>query len=186
VQASAPGPDQPAAKGTAKELVRIQGKGYITFDAIAPDGKTMAYGDAVPAAEGKPSRYELTLIDLVTGKELRRRQVDSARWGVFSPDGKFLAVGTPSSETAATVWDVARWEPKVQLKRPDGHTFGNALAFSPDGKFVAGSAVRNDGRGIWDDLVLWDLATGDCRLLEADGSAGAGAGIAASWRRAAE
>src|SRR5262249_39746519 len=128
------------------------------------------FGQVVPGAEGKPSRGELVLIDLVTGKELGRRHVDSPAYGgVFSPDGKLLAIGSPSffKEKFAAVWDVARWEPKVQLKVPEGHGIGCPLAFSPDGKFVAGRAQRKKpGPSLEEDLILWDVATGACRVLE--------------------
>jgi hypothetical protein len=167
LQAAVPLADAHATEGTVKEVVQIRAKGFITFYAIAPDGKTLVYGEALPRAEGKPGHSELVHLDLTTGKELHRRQVDTAPWAVFSPDGKLLAVGTPNRQKAATVWDVVRWEPKVQLKHPAEHAEACPLAFSPDGKLVAGRARRQKPDSFLDeDLILWDVTTGACRILE--------------------
>jgi WD40 repeat protein len=175
-QAGAPEPDAPPAKEGVKEVARIQGKGFIAFFAIAPDGKTLAYSDVIPDKDGQPAYSEVILLDLTTGKELQRRKVNSAYCGLFSPDGKLLALGTPRDQTAVTVWDVTRWEPKVKLERPKGHLWGWPLAFSPDGKYVVGRVqvdigdkifdIGRHGGHLTDDLALWDLATGDCRVLD--------------------
>jgi hypothetical protein len=168
VHADGPKGDLPIPKGTVKELVRIESKGFIPFYAIAPDGKTLAYCEAVSKVPGKPADCELILLDLITGKEPRRRPADATGGGVFSADGKWLAVGNVASPTALTVWDVARWEPKVKLKRPQGYVFGWPLGFSPDGKIVVGRCQAKHMRSLFvmDDLVLWDVATGDHRILE--------------------
>jgi WD40 repeat protein len=169
VQAGAGRPDQPTTEGAVKELFRTEPP-TSDFYVISPDSRKLALGQVVPAAEGKPSRAELVLLDLVTGKELSRRRVDSPIYGgVFSPDGKLLAVGSPFhiKEKFAAIWDIGRWEPKVQLKRPERHGVGCPLAFSPDGKFVAGRALRQKPDPWYtEDLIIWDVATGACRVLE--------------------
>jgi hypothetical protein len=175
-QADKPERDRAVAEAAVKELFRIEvspGKDsisrFITFYVISPDNKTLAYCDVNRIEAGKPDRSELVLLDLTTGKELQRLRVEPAWTGIYSPDGKFLALGTPRSKTAITVWDVAAWKPKVQLKRPDDHLFGTPLVISPDGKLVAGRAQRGKGKyhpDFSEDLVLWEVATGDCRVLE--------------------
>jgi WD40 repeat protein len=178
-QAGKPELDRISAEGAVKELFRIElspgkdslGRG-ITFYAITPDSKSLAYCDLDYREAGKTGHGELVLIDLTSGKELHRARTEgSCRDGMFSPDGKLLAVGTPGSKTAVAVWDVATWKPKVQLKRPDDHDFGTPLAFSPDGKLVAGRAQRKKpSPSFTEDLVLWEMATGACRVLEDDGA----------------
>src|SRR5262249_37382798 len=119
--ASKAGP--PVGKGIVKDLVRIETKLPISFYAIAPDSKTLVYTDLDDTGVGKLPRRQLILIDLITGKELHRRPVDSAEGGVFSEDGKLLAIGI-SGGTTPSVWDVARWELKVALKCPKGYKGG--------------------------------------------------------------
>jgi hypothetical protein len=170
LKVGAQGPDRPAADRAVKELFRIESKLSIGFYAISPDGKTLTYCDVVEAVPGRPSRCELVLIDLATSKELRRRPVDAVTAGVFSNDGKLLAVGSGKKGTAGTVWDVKRWEPKVQLKCPDERGGGWPLAFSPDGKLLAGWSRRKTSPWWRQGLVLWDAATGECRIVEAHGA----------------
>jgi WD40 repeat protein len=174
IRAGAPEPNAPSAQGTVKELFRAEGKGFIAIKAIAPDGKTLVYTDKVAGGGGKPNDNDLILIDLDTGKELNRRLTEYVDVVAFSPDGKLLATSTPSSDTAVTVWDVAHLEPKIKLKRPKGYFNAWMLALSPDGKLLAASVMRDQRngtpsiRGPLDyDLVVWDVTTGDCRVLKA-------------------
>ncbi len=164
VQARDPDPGQLAARESVKELFRIETKGFIPFYTIAPDGKTLVYWEAVSQPQGKMPCCELVLIDLTTGKELHRHQVDYPMMGgVFSADGKLLAVGA-WSVGSATIWDVALGEPKVQLQCPDGRR-GCPLVFSPDGKVVAGLVPSKEAFKRF-DLVIWDVTTGACRVLD--------------------
>jgi hypothetical protein len=167
----------------AKVVLRIDTKHRIPFYAIVPDGKTLAYCDRYPPGERKLVPDDLVLIDLVTGKELHRRQTDPALGGVFSADGKLLVVGSAgfSASGSASIWDVARWEPLVKLQRPEGHGVGIPLAFSPDGKLVVGRSQRKNKDTYWrHDLVLWDASTGQVRVLDDAGAklvVGGGPGI---------
>src|SRR5262249_29509236 len=86
-----------------------------------------------------------------TGKELCRRRVDSPVYGgVFSPDGRLLAVGSPAffKKKSAAVWGVVPWEPKVPLKVPEGDGVGFPLTISPDGQLVAGPGARPEARPV--------------------------------------
>jgi WD40 repeat protein len=169
LQAGEPEPDR-----SVKELFRVETKRFVAFYAIVPDGTTLAYCEALFTEEEKPL-YELVKVELATGKELGRRRIYRiAGGGVFSADGKRLAVGSLMHEGAVgSIWDVAHWEPKVRLKCPDGHMMGRPLAFSPDGKFVVGHAHPRKrlttGMSCY-HLVLWDSATGDCRVLDDPGA----------------
>jgi len=155
------------AEGQVVESIRIESQGGIDFFTISPDGKALAYKEVVALPE-KKWRSELVLLDLTTGKELRRRQGSFNMAGVFSPDGQLLAVG--SSKNKVAVWDVKHWEPKLELEIPDKHRDGIPLAFSPDKKFLVGSSFLSEEKlkhlseeSHW--VILWDLSTGQYRLL---------------------
>lgn len=168
-QAGEPEPYRPV-----KDLFHVETKRFILSYAIAPGGTTLAYCETPYREEENPT-CELVKVELATGKELGRRRVDRTAGGVFSADGRRLAIGSHLHEGAVgSIWDVARWEPKVLLKCPDGHATGDPLAFSPDGKLVVGHAHprKSVTPGImnWYNLVLWDAATGECRVLEDEGA----------------
>jgi hypothetical protein len=169
--AEPPKRDPAASRGAVKELLRIEVTASkrsidrgISFYAIAPDSKTMVYCDFDYFEEGKPYRSELVLVDLAKGRVLHRQKGQFSNGGVFSADGKLLATGV------ATVWDVNRWEPKVRLKPPEGYMFGFPMAFSPDGKFLVGRVQRKGNHWCREDVVLWNLGTGECRVLDAGGA----------------
>jgi RNA polymerase sigma factor (sigma-70 family) len=120
---------------------------WLTF---TPDGKQVAatlMGQAVQ------------LIDVGTGKVTKTFDLaGAARACVFSPDGKLMVTGGYESEKNvyfARLWDVATG--KEQRRFVLGHQINHsiaALAFSPDGKMLAG--------GCWGDgrLRLFAVATG--------------------------
>jgi hypothetical protein len=102
---------------------------------------------------------------------LRRRASGLVDGGVFSADGKLLAVACREEGSLGSIWDVGRWEPKVELKRPSGHAGGSPLAFSPDGKRLAGrSTITKDAAWGGDNILLWDTATGRARVLHPEGA----------------
>src|SRR5262249_243791 len=124
--------------------------------------KTLAYGEMIPIPNERQgrARLELVLLDLATGKELRRGSpANGSGPGVFSPDGKFLDLGLSPKPV---VWDVGRWKECLALELPEGHRYGKVLVFSPDGKRIAGLCGPESGEY---DLVLWDAATGKCRSV---------------------
>jgi RNA polymerase sigma factor (sigma-70 family) len=98
----------------------------------------------------------LSVIDVATGKELRRLDNPNNQGFtpvVFSPDGRTVAGGTALSRFGtAVLWDAATGKELRRLKGHDGSV--NSLAFSPgDGKFlVTGSSDKT--------VRLWEVATG--------------------------
>lgn len=67
---------------------------------------------------------------------------------VFSPDGRFLAVGL--ADGTARLYDARRW---TEVRKFEGFAGGSALAFSPDGKrFVTGGAHGS--------VRVWEVETG--------------------------
>lgn len=67
---------------------------------------------------------------------------------VFSPDGKYLAVGTSAKEV--NIWDATAWNKLTVLDDSSGGV--TALAFSHDGKILA---AGDSGKKVY----LWDTTT---------------------------
>ena len=86
---------------------------------------------------------------------------------VFSPDGRYLAVGTWGGSSVQLI-DTSSWQ---VIRTFEGHTSGvNSVAFSPDGRILAsGSCGRfRLGKGCdQGEIKLWEVATGsEVRTLE--------------------
>jgi WD40 repeat protein len=71
----------------------------------------------------------------------------------FSPDGRLVALGTIQGEVQ--VCDVETGKERFTLKPPAGLVYG--LAFSPDGKTLAGASGTMGKTG---HLTLWSVETG--------------------------
>jgi WD40 repeat protein len=115
----------------------------MRFLALSPDGSIVALpnGDLLDVATGQ-----------TRGTFAQRIQVYR---GCFSPDGKILAGAAMRDRTRSVrLWDV---NTKKELRRLTGQTgVLHALAFSPDGRTLAGSS--DDRR-----IILWEVATGNQR-----------------------
>jgi WD40 repeat protein len=107
--------------------------------AFSPDGSKLAQSNLDRTVK---------LLDAESGKEQVILQADSAVLAVtFSPDGQRLAVG--SQEGLILLW--ASPQPKARTMERIGHGMFIHVAFSPDGRRIAGC-----GNG----TVLWDVRTG--------------------------
>jgi len=146
---------------------RIDCRGFIGFWAVSGDGKLLAYTDAVQGRDKRVTDY--VLLDLVTGKELRRQQGEYASVGVFSADGKQLAVSHDITRGEAILWDVSSWKPKTTLKVPGKYREGWPIGFTPDGKYLVGNTLISDRESEKCGLVLWELPSGKSRLLDNNG-----------------
>lgn len=118
--------------------------------AFSPDGRTLACGDA---------RGRIRLFEAATGKALRSWQAHPAAVlsVSFSPDGRRLASGAAAAAVpggkACRIWDLA--DPASGEAPPASESFdapeavkGVTLAFSPDGKLLAGGSPM--AAFVWD------------------------------------
>jgi len=116
--------------------------GNYSWDvAFSPDGKLIVGSN----------RTTIGIWSFETGKLIKTieiKHMSSIRVFTFTPDGKFIAVG--GLETTVQLIDI---ETGMMIKEFDidgGYCF--ALAFSPDGKMLAGGGNP--------DILLWDVTTG--------------------------
>jgi WD40 repeat protein len=123
--------------------------------ALSPDGKRLATIAGYLARGDTSWTKELKVWDAETGAELFSRQADENTPGaplgrlVYSPDGRFLAVGCRGE---VRLMD-AQTHAEVRVLRG---AMGLAMAFSPDSKRLATLAFDRVG-GI---VKVWDPETG--------------------------
>jgi RNA polymerase sigma factor (sigma-70 family) len=119
--------------------------GAIRSLSFAPDGKSLL------SSHG----YLIVFWDPATGKELRRQERDRAESVRFLPDGKTLFAGGGRGSHGNTCYflDAATGKP---CRRFDGHDSRvEALAYSPDGKYVA---TAEEGGSA--EVRVWETGSG--------------------------
>ncbi len=148
------GCDGPPPTVASREVLKGHERDVVAL-AFAPDGKTLASrgGDAVK------------VWDMMALKEVASFPRDGTDFGglAFSPDGRSVAADDP--KLGATIWDLGSKGEPTRLPRPkrtevfgsDASTYGWGLAYSPDGKTLAGGGSNLGADGY---VTLWDLATG--------------------------
>jgi WD40 repeat protein/serine/threonine protein kinase len=134
---------------TGKQLQRFPNTPSFEWPSFSPDGALFL--------ATTPDKH--SLVDTTTGKariEMQGRPEGCPRGGVFSPDGRWVAIA--GRENVVRVWDVATGK---LLHTFTSHAKSSwysviALAFSRDGKLLA--SAGSDGTRIW------DLSTGKERF----------------------
>ncbi len=138
--------------------------GQVISVVFSPDGKSLAAGCATG---------EITVWDATTGKiKTKLDAAGSIAALAWSNDGKLLVSG---GIEGGRVWDLATGksrELKAALGVPagaaaagiDGESRINDLAFSPDGRYLAGDGglVKQDDKWL-NRILVWDTATGELR-----------------------
>ena len=115
---------------------------------FSPDSQTLA---------GASNDGTIYLWDAETGKEKKMLAGHTSIVGdvTFSPDGQMLA--SASWDRTVRLWDAATGQHKKTITNKAG-----CLAFSPDGRILAGGTGRytSVGSGYEGIIYLWDAATG--------------------------
>ncbi|HJT78135.1 MAG TPA: WD40 repeat domain-containing protein, partial [Gemmataceae bacterium] len=146
-----------ADAATGKKLLTFEGApGWVDSLVFTPDGKRVigtAWGDG-----------PIRVWDPATGKELaalgRLTQGGGAKCLALAPDGKLLATG--GMDKVIRLWDIAAHKEVGRLTGQEGSLW--ALAFSPDGREIAGVTATGKfnfvANGTDPAIRVWDVATG--------------------------
>jgi WD40 repeat protein len=123
-----------------EQLALTRHAGRVLAVAHAPDGRTLAAGDAARVVK---------LWDVASGAEVASLPQRAAASGVaFTPNGRILAV---IAGWSVVLWDVAQHQEWSRLQGHKGRIW--SLALSPDGCLLA--TASSDGT-----VRLWDLPAG--------------------------
>jgi WD40 repeat protein len=138
--------------GTGNEIRQLTGDwSPATSMTWSPDGKTLA------TLESAQDSSTVRLLDLATGKEMRRFAVAVGLHSiVWSPDGRMLDSISLADRTFR-LWDLSTGKEVRQIRHDDD---SYSLTWSPDGKTLA-----SEGRGFWTTgdertVHVWEVATG--------------------------
>jgi WD40 repeat protein len=118
---------------------------------------------------GRDGEGNFVLIDATTGKKIRQFKA-SQRSFVFtiSPDGKFLACGSPEENGTVIIWELVTGKERCRCKGTPHIAYG--LTFSPDGKYLAGTTHNMQFFYPESPIYVWDAATGQkVRQFQASG-----------------
>jgi serine/threonine protein kinase/WD40 repeat protein len=103
----------------------------MRFGALSPDGKLVATGAF--------HYYGVNIWDAHTGKLVKTLPTkEDITTVAFSPDSRQLVTGGTSG-TEYQFWDAGNWSLELRIPQPHDSGFAPVMAFSPDGKILAGT-----------------------------------------------
>jgi WD40 repeat protein len=121
--------------------------GVVTSVAFSPNGRILASGSASASGD-----LGVHLWDVASVKELRTLPfIEDAYTLTFSPDGRFLYVGT---NAGVPIWDMQSGKELSGLEAGGSR----AIALSPDGRMLASTPPFVIGLN-QPSILLWDLAS---------------------------
>jgi WD40 repeat protein len=152
---------------TGKEVTRFIRDDSISSVAFSPDGKYVAIGG---------SDHTASIWETLTGKEVSHITHDGEVQAVaFSPDAKYVASGSCDkldsngicNQGTARVWNAGTGDEISRVPFEEGV---NAVAFSPDGRYVIAGAGQSYYQELNNTLQMWlyrpeDLITDACSRL---------------------
>lgn len=130
-----------ASKAALQRLTPARDAGALAEKSHSGEDEGVVHVGIDPAAGSLPAG---ALLRLGTTRYRQPRSYAAA----MSPDGRLVAVG---DFNGVRLMEVATGNNMAELKAPEGWT-GFELAFSPDGRFLAGASI---GEG----TIIWELAT---------------------------
>ncbi len=124
---------------TGKEIGRYPGRGWVCAAGLSPDGCLLALAGCAKEPDLHPEeRGDLQVLDRLTGARVADPALGA--WAVravaFAPDGGSLAAAgdCPDGAGVIGVWDAGSWRERFRWRNAPT---GAALAFSPDGRYLA-------------------------------------------------
>ncbi len=140
--------------------------------ALSRDGTRLAgFGSDASRVDGEPADWtkkqvgRLRVWDVAGGREVFRRDCPGRVFydAAFSPDGRLLATAwgafraaRPEQEHWISLWDLESGQERLHLEVP----IATGLAFSPDGRRLAGRVYDASGGEDLGEVRVWDAATG--------------------------
>jgi hypothetical protein len=130
--------------------------------AVSPDGKMVAVGwsdGSVRLWDVEPWRER---------ERLRGPTRDLIRSLAFSRDGRWLASECTDTDKTIRIWDLKKRQERTHLGGGSSNPFGNSLAFTTDGRFLAAFGPKQTLK-IWEvdsgkEMQSWRVST-DTRCL---------------------
>ena len=141
--------------GTATQMYALPAPKQVWAVVFSPDGTTLASGGSydgirlwdVRQAHRKPPEV----------KSILRAETAQVEGIAFHPDGQTLAVATGKRDEVVHLWDLQTETLKDTLTVPQVSV--RKIAFSPDGRMLAGGAYSTGGQyGQGQGVLLWKQA----------------------------
>jgi WD40 repeat protein len=153
--------------GQRKSLLQHTPPRGVNRFALAPDGKMIAAAEYWKEGEGEKGAYKscVTVWDVASGKARASIADASPSALAYSPDGKVLAWSSyVIKDRQIAAIEIRRRDLTQEQDLPAlAHTVSkapvNCLAFSPDGRALAGADYQGN-------IILWDTASGKVRTIK--------------------